>query len=150
MAEDTSNKRQWTLVQQRLQTGEKGSLAQFLRDNNFPTSGKFKSAFDAKLVGVKQWSPNQQTFIINEGLSGGKDLTQKKHAHLIPEICASVKLHIHELPRQDLVKAHVSPLEKLINLAPDERLRVIKLMDGIATEDLDTIIRFIVDNPDIS
>jgi len=150
MAEDTSNSRQWTLVQQRLQTGEKGSLAQFLRDNNFPTSGKFKSAFDAKLVGVKQWSPNQQTFIINEGLTGGKDLTQKKHAHLIPEICASVKLNIHELPRQDLVKPSVSVFEKLLNLDPDGRLRVIKLMNGVPIDELDTVINFITSNPDIT
>jgi len=150
MAEDTSNNRQWTLVQQRLQTGEKGSLAQFLRDNKFPTSGKFKSAFDAKLVGVKQWTPAQQTFIINEGLTGGKDLTQKKHVHLIPEICASVKLNIHELPRQDIIKAPLSLMEKLLGLQPIERLRVIKLMEGIPACELDTIITFITDNPDIT
>lgn len=82
---ETSQQRQFQLIQLRLQAPSAGPLAQFLRDHNFPTEGKFKSAFDAKYKVMKDLPPYQQTHIIAEGLKAdGKDLTQKRHSGLIP------------------------------------------------------------------
>jgi hypothetical protein len=82
---ETSQQRQFQLIQLRLQAPAAGPLAQFLRDHNFPTDGKFKSAFDAKYKVIKDLAPYQQAFIVAEGCKAdGKDLTQKRHSGLIP------------------------------------------------------------------
>jgi hypothetical protein len=82
---ETSQQRQFQLIQLRLQAPTAGPLAQFLREHNFPTDGKFKSAFDAKYKVIKDLPPYQQAFIVAEGCKAdGKDLTQKRHSGLIP------------------------------------------------------------------
>jgi hypothetical protein len=82
---ETGQQRQFQLIQLRLQAPTAGPLAQFLREHNFPTDGKFKSAFDAKYKVIKDLAPYQQAFIVAEGCKAdGKDLTQKRHSGLIP------------------------------------------------------------------
>jgi len=116
---ETSQQRQFQLIQLRLQAPSAGPLAQFLRDHNFPTEGKFKSAFDAKYKVIKDLPPYQQSYIVAEGSKiDGKDLTQKRHSGLIPASPASANVAVRTIftdsrltarPTADVPDTRVAP-----------------------------------------
>ena len=92
---DTSEKRQWTLIDTWISSGQNGYLTQFLKDHNFPHKdnipvvGKYKTKFRTKLDGLKTLTAREKYYVIKEGIESGRNLLLIKFHPVLEHLLAT-------------------------------------------------------------